>query len=127
MKTVGVRALRENPGILSQSAAEGEFVLLTNRNEPISLSVPFNDDLLDAGVNINVAIKLYEEGVLTLAKAAKLSKMPVETFLNKLGCLGIVVVDQSTKDLSADLDTLNLENAVGSRKSTQALEAPGKF
>ncbi|MEO0444048.1 MAG: UPF0175 family protein [Pseudomonadota bacterium] len=107
MKTVGVRALRENPGILSQSAAKGEFVLLTNRNEPMSLSVPFNDDLLDAGVNINLAIKLYEEGLLTLAKAAKLSKMPVEAFLNKLGCLGIVVVDQSAKDISADLDILN--------------------
>ena len=46
MKTIGVRALRENPGVLSQSAAAGEFVLLTNRNDPISLSVPFDEELL---------------------------------------------------------------------------------
>jgi len=51
MKTIGVRALRENPGVLSQSAAAGEFILIANRNNPVSL-----------------------------AKAAALAKMPVERF-----------------------------------------------
>ena len=46
----------------------GEFVLVTNRNDPISLSVPFNDELVKAGVHR--AVKLYEEGVLTRSKAA---------------------------------------------------------
>ena len=81
MKTVGVRALRENPGVLSQSAAKGEFVLVTNRNNPISLSVPFDEELLKSGVHVNMAAKLYEEGVLTLTKSATLAKMSVESFL----------------------------------------------
>ena len=53
MKTVGVRALRENPGILSQAARDGDMVLVTNRSAPISLSVPFDDDLLKSGVHVN--------------------------------------------------------------------------
>lgn len=107
MKTVGVRALRENPGILNQCAADGEFVLLTHRNEPMSLSVPFNDDLVASGVNINVAIKLYEEGALTLVKAAKLAQLSIEAFLLKLGRLGIVVADQTAEEVLTDLNTLN--------------------
>ena len=69
MKTVGVRALRENPGLLSQCAAVGELLLVTNRSDPVSIALPFNDDLLRAGVQVHLAVKLYEDGVLTLAKA----------------------------------------------------------
>lgn len=107
MKTIGVRALRENPGVLSQCAAKGEFVLVTNRNDPVSLSVPFNDELLRAGVHISIAVKLYEDGLLTLAKAATLAKMPLESFMKRLALLGVVAVDQSAEELDADLGTLD--------------------
>lgn len=107
MKTIGVRALRENPGILSQCAESGDFVLVTNRNNLISLVVPFNDDLLQSGVNIFVAIKLFEEGVLTLTKAAVLAKMSAEAFLHKLASLGVVVVEQSAEELDADLGAID--------------------
>ncbi|NIB43522.1 prevent-host-death family protein [Pseudomaricurvus alkylphenolicus] len=107
MKTIGIRALRENPGVLSQSAAAGEFVLVTNRSDPISLSVPFDDELLRAGVHVNMAIKLYEDGLLTMPKAARLAKMSVEEFMSRLAVLDIVVVDQSSEELASDLDALN--------------------
>lgn len=106
MKTIGVRALRENPGVLSQSAAAGEFVLVTNRNAPISLSIPFGEDLLKSGVHVNVALKLYEDNVLTLVKAARLAKMPVEEFMKHLANLDIVVADQTSEELESDLGTL---------------------
>jgi predicted HTH domain antitoxin len=107
MKTIGIRALRENPGVLSQSAAKGEFVLVTNRNNPISLSIPFSDELIEEGVHVNVAVKLYEDSVITLPRAAKLAKMPVESFINTLANLGVVVVSQSADELDADLKLLN--------------------
>ena len=106
MKTVGVRALRENPGVLSQSAAEGEFVLLTNRNDPISLAIPFDDELLRSGIHVNLAIALYEQKAITLVKAAALAKLSVEAFLALLAKANIVVVDQSLEELQSDLDTL---------------------
>ncbi len=106
MKTVGVRALRENPGLLSQCAASGELLLVTNRSDLISIAMPFNDDLLRAGVQVHLAIKLYEEGVLTLVKAAQLAQMPVEQFLQTLALLDITVVDQDAEELCRDLAVL---------------------
>jgi len=107
MKTIGVRALRENPGVLSQSAEAGEYVLVTNRSDPVSLAIPFDEDLLRSGVHVNVAAKLYEEGVLTLPKAARIAQLSVEDFLGKLAILGVVVVEQDADELEADLAALN--------------------
>lgn len=107
MKAVGVRALRENPGVLSKCAAKGELVLVTSRNNPISLSVPFSDELLRAGVHVSVAVKLFEDGLLTMPKAAALAKMPVESFMGMLAQLGVVVVDQSADELDSDLDAID--------------------
>ena len=107
MKTVGIRALRENPGVLSQSAAAGEFVLVTNRNDPIALAIPFSDELLRAGVHVDLAVKLFEEGVVSLVKAARLAKMPVEDFMNALASLGVAVVDQSSEELNSDIAALD--------------------
>ena len=101
------RALRENPGVLSQSAAAGEFVLVTNRNDPIALAIPFSDELLRAGVHVDLAVKLFEEGVVSLVKAARLAKMPVEDFMNTLASLGVAVVDQSSEELSSDIAALD--------------------
>ncbi len=107
MKTIGVRALRENPGVLSRYATDGEFVLITHRNNPLSLALPFDDELIRADIHVTLAVKLHEEGVLTLAKAAKLAKTSIEGFLQKLASLGIVVVDQNIEELNTDLSNLN--------------------
>jgi predicted HTH domain antitoxin len=106
MRTIGVRSLRENPGVLSKSAANGEYVLITNHNNPVSLSIPFDDALFRTGVNINIAIKLYEEGLLTIVKASKLAQMSVEAFLGQLSNLGVVVVDQTEDELASDLKNI---------------------
>ena len=107
MKTVGVRALRENPGVLSKSAGNGECVLLTNRSKPISISVPFDDKLLEVGVNVDIALKLFEDRVVTLVKGAQIAGLSVEDFLLRLQTLNIVVVEQSQEDLEEDLATLD--------------------
>ena len=108
MKTIGVRALRENPSVLTKSATKGEYLLITNRNTPVSLSIPFDDKLLNAGVHLSVAINLFEDNVLTLSKAAQLAKMSVESFLEQLSILGLDVVDQDETCLLEDLKSLNV-------------------
>lgn len=109
MKTIGIRALCENPGILNQCANAGEYVLLTNHNQPMSLSVPFNRALIDNGVHVNLAIGLFEQGTVTLVKAAKIAKLSVQDFLEHLSLYGVVVVDQSADELSHDLGVLGIE------------------
>lgn len=109
MKTVGVRALRENPGILNQCADNGEYVLLTNRNQPMSLSVPFNRELIENGVHVSMAVGLFEQGLVTLVKAAKIAGMGAEEFLEHLALFGIVVVEQTPEELAEDLETLGID------------------
>ena len=72
----------------------------------MSLSVPFDDALLQQGVHVDIAVKLFEDGVITLAKAAKIAKMPVASFMEKLAALDVVVVDQTREELLEDLDGL---------------------
>lgn len=108
MKTVGVRALRENPGILNQCADMGEFVLLTNRNQPMSLSIPFDQRLLENGVHVSLAIMLFEQGAVTLVKAAKIADMSTEAFLAHLKTAGVIVLDQTAQELADDLKTLGI-------------------
>ena len=80
MKTIGVSALRPK----SRAA---ESIPLQRVNMfwlPIGVRPfrwrSFNADLLQAGVHVSLAIRLFEDGTLSLAKAAKLAKMPVESF-----------------------------------------------
>ncbi len=103
MQTVGIRALRINPGLLSSNAKKGVLTLVTNHSVPVSLSIPFDDSLLSLGIHVFLAIKLFEEGNLTLQRAAKLSGLSTETFLSRLATLGITVVDQPTSELDAEL------------------------
>ncbi len=109
MKTIGIRSLRENPSVLNQCANLGEYVLLTNRNQPMSLSIPFSQSLLDNGVHISMAVSLFEQGVITLVKAAKIAKMPVQDFLLCLNDYGVVVVEQSQQELHDDLEVLGIK------------------
>ncbi len=106
MKTIGIRSLRENPAVLSQCAAAGEYVLVTNRNKPMALSIPFDDDLIRCSVHENVAIKFYQDEILTLVKAAQLAKMSVEGFIQKLAVLDIVVVNQTAEELRSDIESI---------------------
>jgi predicted HTH domain antitoxin len=52
-------------------------------------------------------VKLFEEGVLTISKAAKLAALPVEAFMARLAVLGIVVVDQTADELVSDLTNID--------------------
>lgn len=104
MKNIGIRELRTNPGVLSRYAQSGELALLTNHSLPISISVPFDDALLREGIHTLLAIKLFEEGSMTLCRAAKFAHLSTELFLKKLAILGITVVDQSSEELSQELN-----------------------
>ena len=106
MQTIGIRALRTNPGLLSRNAKKGLLTLVTSHSVPVSLSVPFDDTLLSLGLHVLLAIKLFEEGEITLKRAAKLADLSTEAFLNKLAALGTIVVDQTSEELDSELEHL---------------------
>ena len=51
-----------------------------------------------------LAIKLYQEDVLSLSKAAKLAEMPMDKFIAVLGAAGVSVIGYGVGDLQRELD-----------------------
>jgi predicted HTH domain antitoxin len=106
MHTFNVQDLREKTDALIRNAEEGNLSLVTKNGYPVFVAVPFKDELLEWGVHVMLAICLYKEEMLSLSKAAKLSRQPLESFMEKLGSLGIPVVHYSEQDLEAELTYL---------------------
>ncbi|CAK0745836.1 hypothetical protein CCP3SC1_150003 [Gammaproteobacteria bacterium] len=51
-------------------------------------------------------MRLYEEEVLSLGKAARLARLSLEAFIEKLGAAGIPVVRYDTQELDSELAAL---------------------
>ncbi len=103
MDTFTVRDLREHTGDLIHDAEKGKLSLITKHGRPIFIAVPFDEELLELGLRPAMAIKLYKEETLTLGKAAKLAGHSIESFVEKLGHLGIPIVNYSSKELDKEL------------------------
>ncbi|MDP1573609.1 MAG: type II toxin-antitoxin system prevent-host-death family antitoxin [Coxiellaceae bacterium] len=103
MDTFSVRDLRERTGELIHDAEAGKLSLITKHGRPVFLAIPFTDDLIELGLRPALAVHLYKEGVLTLAKAAKLSGESLEGFIAALSKLGISIVHYTIKDVNEEL------------------------
>jgi len=106
MDSLGIRALREKPGQLTKNALAGKCTLLTNRNKLLAITIPFDENLINLGLKIKLAATLFEEHAITLANAAKMAEISVETFIEKLGLMGISVINQAEEDIEKDLQNL---------------------
>ncbi len=106
METFGIRDLRERSGELSRLAEAGQLAILTKRDRPLMVAVPFSDTLINEGVNLCMAIHLFSQGIITAGKAARLAQIPLEAFIDKLGHLGIPLVDYQPDELEQELNHL---------------------
>lgn len=103
LDTFTIRDLRERTGELVRDAEAGELVIVTKRGRPLFVAVPFNEALLRQGVTIALAAKLYQDEILTLARAARLAGLSVEAFIEKLGQSGVTLVDYPPDELDQEL------------------------
>lgn len=103
MDTFSVRDLREHTGTLIHDAEAGKLSLVTKRGRPVFIAVPFTDELIELGLRPALAVHLYKEGILTLAKGAKLAGVSLEGFIAILSRLGISVVRYTIKEVDEEL------------------------
>lgn len=97
------RDLRQRAGELLKDAEEGHLALITKHGRPSILAVPFDGRLLDLGVHRTLALHLFEERHLTLARAAKLAAMTPEEFVALLGEAGVAAADYSPEELDQEI------------------------
>ena len=104
MLSFGIRNLREKIGSYAAQAEAGAISIITRNGTPLTVNIPFDETLVKLGVHKALAVKLYQEGVLTLNKAARLAEMPMDKFIAVLGSVGISVFGYDTDDVQRELD-----------------------
>ena len=98
-----IRDLRQRSGDLVRDAENGHIALITKHGRPTILAVPFDARLLDLGVHRTLALHLFENRHLSLARAAKLAAVAVEEFVELLGKTGVPAVDYPPEELDDEI------------------------
>ena len=104
MDVFSVRDLRERTGKLMGDAAEGKVSLITKHGRPAILALPFDERLLEHGINQAMALKLFEADLVSLPKAAKIAGIQVEAFLDLLARYDIPAVTYSPDELDDEIE-----------------------
>ncbi|WP_077732527.1 MULTISPECIES: type II toxin-antitoxin system prevent-host-death family antitoxin [Methylocaldum] len=107
MHTFTIRDLRDRTGELVRDAEAGKLSVVTKHGQPIFVAVPFDDFLLREGVNVALAVKLFDEEALSLREAAKLAGMTLAEFMEECSAREIPVVRYSPEDLRQELADLD--------------------
>ena len=103
METFSIRDLRERTGDLVRTAEAGQLSVVAKHGQPVFVAVPFDQTLLEQGVGVDLAIKLYDDGTISLGKAAKLAGMGQEAFMQVLGAMAIPVVRYPSADVADEV------------------------
>ena len=97
------RDLRLHSGAFLKNSEQGHLALVTKHGRPSILAVPFTERLLELGVHRTLALHLFENRHLTLARAAKLAAMSVEEFLDLLSQTGVSAVDYPPDEMDDEI------------------------
>lgn len=103
MDIFSVRDLRNRSSDMIRAIEAGRLSVITKWGRPSALAMPFDRRLIDLGVDKDLALVLFEQGVLTLAKAAKIADMTIDRFMDVLGETGLAAVDYSPEELDEEL------------------------
>lgn len=103
MDTFTIRDLRERTGDLVRDAEQGKLSIITKHGQPVFVAVPFDETLIKEGVRVALAVKLFDDEVVGLGKAAKLAGMAQSEFIDHLGALKIPVVRYGKEELEREL------------------------
>ena len=106
METFTIRDLRERTGELVRNAEAGHLSVVAKHGHPLFVAVPLDETVLSRGVQVAMACKLYQDGVLSLGKAARFAGLSNEAFIEQLGSMGIPSVTYPPSELDDELALL---------------------
>lgn len=108
MRAIGVGELRDDPNRVLRAARMAP-VLITSDDHPEALLLSVRGLGADeADIRSGLASVLFEQGALSLGRAARVAGLPLEQFMEYLGRRGIAVFRTSVDELEADLRVLGL-------------------
>jgi len=103
MGAISVEELARRPARLIEEAESGEVAVVTKDGRPLFLAVPYDERLANEDVHVVVAVHLYEKGVVSLGRAARIAGQPLSEFIDRLGALKVPVARYSADELSREI------------------------
>ena len=98
MQAFAIRDLREHTGELVRNAESGQYSVVSKHGKPLFVALPFDDALLNAGVNIALADSLVQRGELSVGAGAKLAAVTYSAYLQHLGTIGYSMLSDAAID-----------------------------
>ena len=102
LNVFSARDVRQRSGELLSNAEDGRLAIITKHGRPAILAVPFDERLVEMGVHRAMALRLFEQRLVTLVQAARLAATTTEEFIGLLGAAGIPAVDYPPEELEAE-------------------------
>jgi predicted HTH domain antitoxin len=103
METFTIRDLRERTGDLVRGAEAGKLALVTKHGQGVFMAIPFDEAMLQSGVRVALAVKLFDEEAISLGKAAKLAGVSQIEFINHLSALKIPIARYAADELAQEV------------------------
>jgi predicted HTH domain antitoxin len=98
--------IRHRPELLKE-AKDGRMSLLMENSVPVALILPFNEALLNEGTRVTLALKLFDEELISVGQAAEFAELPLALFMDRCSALGIPVVRYETGEVEEELRAMD--------------------
>ena len=103
MGAISTEQLIKSAAGLIAEAESGQVAIVTKDGRPLFLAVPYDERLSNEHVHVAIAVRLYENEVVSLGKAAKIAGLSQSEFIDRLGALNIPVIRYSAEDLEREV------------------------
>jgi prevent-host-death family protein len=107
MQTFTIRDLRDRTGDLVRDAEAGKLSIVTKHGQPVFLAVPFDEALVQEGLRVSLAVKLFDDEVISVRQGAKMAGMTLSEFMTECSARNVPVVRYSPGELEQELATLD--------------------
>lgn len=104
MGAISIEELIKSPAGLIAEAESGHVAIVTKDGRPLFLAVPYDERLEKEEVHVAVAVRLYENEVISLGKAASIAGLSLSEFIDRLGAMNIAVMRYPAEDLTREIE-----------------------
>lgn len=103
MGAISLEQLIKHPDRLIRDAENGQLSIVTKGGRPLFLAVPYDERLAAEDVHVVVAVRLYENEIVSLGRAARIAGLSVGELIDRLAALKIPVARYSAEELEREL------------------------
>jgi len=103
MRTFNIDDLIHHGPELLKEIKDSRMSLLMENSVPVAVVLPFNEALLKEGIRVTLAMKLFDEELVSVGQAAKIAELPLVLFMDRCSALGIPVVRYEGEDVEQEL------------------------